>query len=304
MKRGSLVALIAATVPMLLGAIITAVLIASGEQRLLSASIVFAWVWLLIGAVMTVLGVAAVLLVSSGQRRTDAALLRGQNEQREDHRRFLSRLDHELKNPLTAIRVSLANIDADSMASATRSIDTQAKRLSRLLGDLRKLSEVQAMPLESAPVDIAAVTAEAVEIAQEMPEARDRVFDLSFPRAPRPLPAVAGDTDLLFLAIYNLAANSVKYSDPGDRIELRGSEDEGTVVLEVADTGRGIPDDEHDSVWEELARGTHTRDVSGSGLGLPFVRAIIERHGGEIELRSRLGEGTVVKVRLPAHTRV
>lgn len=304
MKRATLFALVGAVVPVVLGAIITAVLIASGEQRLFSASIDFAWLWLLVGGVLTVLGVATVLLVSSGHRRTDAALLRGQNEQREDHRRFLSRLDHELKNPLTAIRVSLANIDADSMASATQSIDTQTKRLSRLLGDLRKLSEVQAMPLESAPVDIAEVAAEAVEIAQELPEARDRVFDLSFPRAPRPLPAVAGDTDLLFLAIYNLAANSVKYSDPGDRIELRGSEDEGTVVLEVADTGRGIPDDEHDSVWEELARGTHTRDVSGSGLGLPFVRAIIERHGGEIELRSRLGEGTVVKVRLPAHARV
>lgn len=304
MKRATFVALIASAVPVLVGAILTATLIVAGEQRIFSGSIVFAWLWLLIGGVLTVLGVAAVLLVDSGQRRTAAAVLRGQNEQREDHRRFLSRLDHELKNPLTAIRVSLANIDADSMANATQSIDTQTKRLSRLLGDLRKLSEVQAMPLESAPVDIAEVAAEAVEIAQELPEARDRVFDLSFPRAPRPLPAVAGDTDLLFLAVYNLVANAVKYSDPGDRIELRGSEDEGTVVLEVADTGRGIPDDEHDSVWEELARGTHTRDISGSGLGLPFVRAIIERHQGEVDLRSRLDEGTVVKVRLPAHARV
>lgn len=303
MKRTILITWAATAAPLVCGAIITALLITSGEQRVLSASIVFAWLWVVIGAILTAIGVAVIVLVRSAQRRADAALLRGQNEQREDHRRFLSRLDHELKNPLTAIRVSLANIDADSMASATRSIDTQTKRLSRLLGDLRKLSEVQAMPLESAPVDLAEVAAEAVEIAQELPEAKDRVFDLSFPRAPRPLPAVAGDTDLLFLAVYNLTANAVKYSDPGDRIELRGSEDEGTLVLEVADTGRGIPDDEQESVWEELARGTHTRDISGSGLGLPFVRAIIERHGGELELRSRLGEGTVVKVWLPAHAR-
>lgn len=304
MKRKTLLALSAAAVPLLLGVIATTVLVTSGEHRILTGSIDFAWLWLLLGGVLTLLGVAVVVFMTSAQRRADAALLRGQNEQQEDHRRFLSRLDHELKNPLTAIRVSLANIDAESMADATQSIDTQTQRLSRLLGDLRKLSEVQSMPLERVPVDIAEVAAEAVEIAQELPEARDREFDLSFPRAPRPLPAVAGDPDLLFLAVYNLAANAVKYSDPGDRIELRGSEDEGTVVLEVADTGRGIPDDEHDSVWEELARGTHTRDVSGSGLGLPFVRAIIERHGGQIALRSRLGEGTVVKVRLPAHARI
>ncbi len=299
MTRRTVIQWAAASSPLILGAAITGLMLALGENRLLSSTVMFAWLALIIGALLTVFGIGVMLLMQAGKRRADAALLHSQNEQREDHRRFLSRLDHELKNPLTAIQVGLANIDAESLESAAAGIDAQTKRLSRLLGDLRKLSEVQSMQIEREPVDIGVVAAEAAEIAQELPESSERVFDLSFPRAPRPLPLADGDTDLLFLAIYNLVANAVKYSDPGDRIELRGSEDDGMIRLEVADTGRGIPAEEQATVWEELARGTHTRDVAGSGLGLPFVKAIIERHGGTIELSSRLGEGTVVRMRLP-----
>jgi two-component system OmpR family sensor kinase len=110
---------------------------------------------------------------------------------------------------------------------------------------------------------------------------------------------VRGDRDLLFLALYNLVSNALKYSSAGDTIEVRGSEREGGVMIEVADTGRGIPDHEHTQVWEELARGRTTLDVPGSGLGLPFVRAIVERHSGQVQLSSRPGEGTAVRVALP-----
>ena len=71
------------------------------------------------------------------------------------------------------------------------------------------------------------------------------------------------------------------------------------MVIEVADTGPGIPEDEVESVWDELYRGKGARGVPGSGLGLALARAIIERHGGQIRLRSRAGQGTVVTVRLP-----
>ena len=72
------------------------------------------------------------------------------------------------------------------------------------------------------------------------------------------------------------------------------------MTLEVADTGTGIPDDEADQVWDELVRGSAARGVPGSGLGLSLVRAVVARHGGGCELRSRPGEGTVIRVRLPA----
>jgi len=72
------------------------------------------------------------------------------------------------------------------------------------------------------------------------------------------------------------------------------------IVIEVADTGPGIPEEELDLVWEELYRSKQARGVLGSGLGLPLVRAIIEKHGGMVGLRSIHGQGTVFSIRLPA----
>lgn len=76
-------------------------------------------------------------------------------------------------------------------------------------------------------------------------------------------------------------------------------EEDEHVVVEVADTGIGIPDDEPGQVWEELARGRAARGVPGTGLGLTLVRVIATRHGGQAVLRSRAGQGTVVSLRLP-----
>jgi two-component system OmpR family sensor kinase len=138
-----------------------------------------------------------------------------------------------------------------------------------------------------------------VDALADLPEAAERTVTLGFPRAPRRLPPVFADADLLFLALYNLLANAVKYSSAGDTIEVRGAEDDGIVTIEIADTGMGIPEDEQSVVWEELTRGSEARVVPGSGLGLPFVRAIVQRHGGSVELRSRPQEGTLVRVSLP-----
>ena len=71
------------------------------------------------------------------------------------------------------------------------------------------------------------------------------------------------------------------------------------MVIEVANTGPGIPKDELPRVWEELYRGREARDVPGSGLGLALVRAIVERHSGYVVVRSRVGQGTVVRMTLP-----
>jgi two-component system OmpR family sensor kinase len=93
--------------------------------------------------------------------------------------------------------------------------------------------------------------------------------------------------------------NAVKFTAPGDTIEIRAYEDSNQVVIEVADTGPGISEAEIEHVWEELYRGEQARGVPGSGLGLPLVRAIIQLHGGQIQLRSRPNQGTVFNIRLP-----
>ena len=220
----------------------------------------------------------------------------------EERRRFIRRLDHELKNPLTAIRAGIANLDADpgrGQQAALESIDAQAQRLSRLATDLRKLADLDRRPLERSQVDLGELLEETHQLALDMPEAEARRISLSIPQAPWPLPKISGDQDLLFLAIHNLLDNAIKYSQPGNTIEVRGFEDGASVVIEVADTGPGIPEDETPNVWEELYRGQGARGIPGSGLGLALVRSITEKHNGEINLRSRVGEGTVFSLRLP-----
>ena len=172
-------------------------------------------------------------------------------------------------------------------------------RLSRLTADLRKLSELETRPLEQAPVNIAELLQEAVMLAQEQPGAETRKVILNMPQAPWPVPDILGDWDLLFLATYNLLDNALKFTRSGDTIEIRASEASTFVTIQVADTGPGIPSEELPRVWEELYRGQGARGIPGSGLGLALVRAIAELHGGSVTLRSRVGQGTVVTMRLP-----
>ena len=216
----------------------------------------------------------------------------------EDRRRFLQRLDHELKNPLTAIQAGLVNLRDQSNPTALESVKAQTTRVSRLVADLRKLADLETRPLERAPVNLGEILETLTDLAREN-EFSDRLITLTIPQAPWPLPEVSGDYDLLLLAIHNLLNNALKFTKPGDRVEVRALEDGQAVVVEVADTGPGIPDEEIPHVWEELYRGKGARGVPGSGLGLALVRAIMERHGGQVNIRSRAGQGTVVSLRLP-----
>lgn len=222
---------------------------------------------------------------------------------REDHRRFLNRLDHELKNPVTAIRAAVA-AQTETSDGHLRTVDTQATRLAAVVTDLRKLAELQTSPLEREPVDLADLVEEVVSVIKDELTAagEQRELRVQFPAAPWRVPAVTGDSDLLFLAVYNVVSNARKFTGPGDLVEVRASEGEGYVDIDVADTGPGIPADEVDTVWEELARASNARSVPGSGLGMAMVRTVVERHGGTVSLRSRLGEGTSVRLRLPTAT--
>jgi two-component system OmpR family sensor kinase len=245
-----------------------------------------------------------VVLWQWARRRCQQQLAASRVRLAQERRRFLQRIDHELKNPLTAIRAGLANLSNGSSGTAQQealaSIEAQVLRLSRLTADLRKLAELETRPLDLVPVNVAELLREALDLAQEQPEAGGRRLALMLPQAPWPVSDVPGDRDLLFLATYNLLDNAIKFTRPGDTVEVRAVEDRTHVTVEVADTGPGIPREELPRVWEELYRGQGARGVPGSGLGLALVRAIVERHGGTVTLRSRTGQGTVVTMRLPA----
>jgi two-component system OmpR family sensor kinase len=219
----------------------------------------------------------------------------------EERQRFLRRLDHELKNPLTAIQVALANLayEGDEQAATLNSIKTQTQRISQLVADLRKLAELETRELEISQVNLTELLEEVIAAAEDRPETPELSLHLSVPRAPWPLPEIQGDWDLIFLAVYNLVSNALKFTHAGDTIEVRAFEDSRMVVIEVADTGPGIAEDEQTLVWEELYRAKATQGIPGSGLGLALVRAIVHRHQGRISLRSREAQGTVVSMRLP-----
>ena len=297
-------ALILALVPFALG-LATALLLRATSDRLpvirLRADL-GSWLALL-GGLLSLLALTSVVVWAAAGRRLDRALTEARQTQAEAHRRFLRRLDHELKNPLTAIRVGLANLAGtpprDERDRTLAGVEAQVSRLSKLASDLRKLADLETQPLERAAVDLNELLSEVVALAREQPEGEEREIALILPQAPWPLPQVPGDRDLLFLALYNLLDNALKFTRPSDTIEVRAVEDGRVVTVEVADTGPGIPEDELPHVFEELYRGRGARDTEGNGLGLALVRAIVERHGGTVTVRSREREGTVFTLHLP-----
>jgi two-component system OmpR family sensor kinase len=263
-----------------------------------------------IGSLALIAGVSSSLLLGAGlglwewQARTcRKRMVDAHTQAVEERRQFLQRLDHEMKNPLTAIRAGLANIANGSTEAARQetltSVEAQVLRLSHLTADLRKLAELETRRLECTLINVADLLREAVALAEEQPEAESRQLALTLPQAPWPVPDIPGDWDLVFLAIFNLLDNALKFTRPGDTVEVRAFDDRAFVVVEVADTGPGIPDEELPRVWEELYRGQGAQGVSGSGLGLALTRTIIERHDGQVQLRSRAGQGTLVTMRLP-----
>ena len=319
MRRPPLRILLMVLAPLLGGVVLGAILQAADPRvRLYTAASPG-----LVAVVAGLLGTAVAAVVIWARRRaTNAAAMAASaasaaavrqvaEEAVRDRLRFFMRLDHELKNPLTAIRAGLANIEqgggmalaSAGTVAALASVSVQADRIARLVSDLRKLADLETQEIEMAPVDVTGLLDEVAEAVAEIPAARERIIRVTVPRAPWPLPLVAGDRDLLFIAVQNLVANAVKFSAPGDTVEVRASEDDNALLLEVADTGAGIPADEIGQVWQELARGRAARSLPGTGIGLALVRVIVARHGGQVAIRSRDGQGTVVGIRLPVPDR-
>lgn len=226
-------------------------------------------------------------------------------ESEESRRQFIRRLDHEIKNPLTGLQAALVNMSETSADADHRRAGENARhaldRLKRLLADLRKLAELEARPLERLPVDIPALLEEVNEAVQSLPAAQDRRVNLLIARVPWPFPPVTGDRDLLSLVFYNLLENALKFTGHEDSVEVRALEDGRSIVVEVADSGAGIPPNELPKIFEELYRGVNARGTEGSGLGLALTRRIVALHAGTLEVRSRQDDprGTVFTVRLP-----
>lgn len=270
----------------------------------ISLSVLLLWA----GILLTASVLAFVLAIRLASLRGEAARRATEADAVAARTSFLRRLDHELKNPLTTLQFEIANIEAliresgmDDLAPtrAIANLKSQSDRLHHLVVQLRKLADLSTVAIEQVDVDLTRLLNEVVAEIQTTPEGMARQITVALPQVPWPLPAIRGDPDLLFLAMYNIVGNAVKFTEEGASIQIRAYEDEHQVVIETADTGRGIPEEDQGKVWDELFRGKTTGGVPGSGLGLALVRMIVQRHGGMASIRSRLDRGTVVILRFP-----
>jgi len=297
-------------VPLMLGALALILLPNLVQPEIvLSFRVGLGFVMFFAGLLITLWIQSLAMLDAKREMRARAEIDAAIRDYEEGHRRFIRRLDHELKNPLTSLQASFENLQA-ATDDATRQkaeagIERSLERLIRLLRDLRKLSDLEESMLEREPVDIPELLEEILEVVRATSGREEREVKLLVTQVPAPPPPVLGDRDLLGLGLYNLLDNALKFTVRKEAVEVRVRDNGRAVVVEVADSGLGIPSEEQERVFEELYRGENARGVEGSGLGLSFVKRIVELHGGELSLRSQQDSehGTIFTVRLPIRRR-
>lgn len=219
-------------------------------------------------------------------------------------REFVSHASHELKSPVAGIQaLAEAVTDAvqDDTETATRfaqKLSEEADRLGRLVRDLLDLSRLED-PADSPsdPADLSSV-AESVMKVQRLVASNKGI---QFKSHVAPEIHLRGDEQQLELLIRNLLDNALRYTPTGGRVELEVYREGTDVYVRVSDNGPGIPLEAQARVFERFYRvdSSRTRDKGGTGLGLAIVKHVAETHGGEVELKSAVGEGSVFTVRLP-----
>jgi PAS domain S-box-containing protein len=217
---------------------------------------------------------------------------------------FLAMLGHELRNPLAPIVTALHLMrlrDSAPLEHERAVLERQVSHLTRLVDDLLDVSRAVRgeLHLERAPVEVAAIVADAIEMAGPLVEERKHRVTVTVPRTGL---VVDADPDRLAQVVTNLLTNAAKYTPPGGHITVRGRDDAAQVVLEVADDGAGIAPDLLPRVFEAFAQGRQglDRKEGGLGLGLAIARQLVQAHGGTIEARNAgSGRGTTIVVRLP-----
>ena len=219
---------------------------------------------------------------------------------------FVALVSHELRTPLTSIRGYLELVldgEAGDLTDEQRQflgvVERNAHRLLALVGDLLFLAQVEAgkLSLEIGAVDLSSIAAETVETARPLAEEKGVTLTL----ASGPLPLLAADRVRLAQLLDNLVSNGVKFTPSGGRVDVRVRGEQGTAVLEVRDTGMGIPAAEQEHLFERFFRTSKATEqaIPGTGLGLAISKAIVQAHGGQITVASEEGAGSTFRVALP-----
>lgn len=219
-------------------------------------------------------------------------------------RRFVADASHELRTPLTILRGEL-----ESLVQEKESVPGQNERLGSLLEEVERLSKIVERLLALSRLDAGEAQAEWVgfDLAELAAGTVDQMALLAEDRgiavtcdATQPVP-VKGDRARLKQVIVNLLDNAIKYTDEGGAVNVIVRPEGGYAVLQVTDTGIGIPPKALPHVFERFYRVDQTRSnpSEGAGLGLAIVKSICNAHGGEVEAASAVNKGSRLRVKLP-----
>ena len=221
---------------------------------------------------------------------------------------FVANASHELRTPLSTILgysetlADEADLDTGLRSKFGAIIRGEAKRMLRIIEDLMSLSRIEAgrFVAPGERVSVGEIVASAVENACRVAGGQQCSIRLDLEQD---LPAVMGDHAQLQQLLDNLLTNAIRYGCQQGECVIRVSaiHDDGSIRLMVADNGPGIPRDHLRRVTERFYRvdAARSRESGGTGLGLAIVKHIVERHRGTLDIRSIVGEGTEVAVRLP-----
>ena len=220
----------------------------------------------------------------------------------EQERRFTADASHELRTPLTVIKAHTSlSLDGQPTAAEYResmeAIDLAVDRTNRLVQSLLLLARSDAGRLQLclSPVSLAELGAKAAQVTQKTADAAIKIC------IPDDVPSIEGDPEALLQVLTNVFANAARHTPAGGEITLTARGDETDVVLTVADTGEGIAAEHLPHLFERFYRveSSRSRGKGGTGLGLAICREIIQAHHGTITIKSAVGQGTAVHVRLP-----
>lgn len=224
----------------------------------------------------------------------------------EVRRRFVSDASHELKTPLASIRLLSDSIlqtdqmDPEMVRDFVSDIGKEAERLTRITEHLLALTRLDSLPAgQTEPVDLGRVTQRVVTMLTPVADAAG----VSIEQNQKPGCVVLGTEDDMYQICHNLVENAIKYNFPGGKVFVEVYPDADQILLEVGDTGIGIPDEDLPKVFNRFYRvdKARSRAAGGTGLGLSIVRDTVRRHGGWVTARPRHPEGSIFTVGFPRY---
>ncbi|MBK7999142.1 MAG: PAS domain-containing protein [Verrucomicrobia bacterium] len=220
---------------------------------------------------------------------------------------FVANVSHELRTPLSLIKgfvetlLEGAKNDPEKATRFLQTIEKHTDRLTFLIEDLLTISRLESgqIIMNLHPVDLREETQRVAEDLKSRADEKQVALDNQVPEGLR----AHADADRLQQVLFNLIENAIKYGRPSGRVLIGGSAiADGKVELWVRDDGPGIPAEARERVFERFYRvdRARSRETGGTGLGLSIVKHIVQAHGGEVWLKSELGEGTTFHFTLPA----